>query len=304
MSNATRATFAGWTLTALLLCGSQVVLADDSLDAARAMYVSASYDDALQMLNRLRNGAHAQEEIRPIGLYRALCLFALGRTVEADQAMEEMVAQDPLYRPSDAEMSPHVRAAFTTVRRRVLPTIVQQEYAFAKTAFDRQEFASAAKGFEAVLMGLADPEVGSLATELPLSDLKILAIGFRDLSTRAAAPPPPPPPPVPPQPTPTPPPSLNRIYGSDDPNVVPPVTLKQQLPSFPQVATASKVGVVEVIIDETGVVLSATMRTPIDAAYDRAVIVSAKTWQYRPAMLDGVPVKYRKAIHLVVKPTT
>ena len=73
MSNATRATFAGCTLTALLLCGSQVVLADDSLDAARAMYVSASYDDALQMLNRLRNGAHAQEEIRSIGRYRALC---------------------------------------------------------------------------------------------------------------------------------------------------------------------------------------------------------------------------------------
>jgi hypothetical protein len=35
--------------------------------------------------------------------------------------------------------------------------------------------------------------------------------------------------------------------------------------------------------------------------YDKAVLDAAKDWVYRPATLNGVPVKFRKAIRISFK---
>src|SRR6185503_16587494 len=124
-----------------------------------------------------------------------------------------------------------------SVRRRMLPQIIQQQYSQAKASFDRKEFGVAADGFSRVLSALADPDVAAAANVPPLSDLRILAVGFGELSAKAAAPPPP---------APAPPPAAvvvaapvaavavaNRIYTVSDANVVPPGTLDQTLPVFP-----------------------------------------------------------------------
>src|SRR5207245_3208948 len=128
--------------------------------------------------------------------YRAFCLLALGRAADAEQAIEAVVTAEPSYNPSDSDASPRVRSAFTTVRRRMLPVIIQQKYGQAKAAFDRKEFAAAADGFGQVLVTLADPDVVADAMRPPLSDVRTLAVGFEELSAKAAAPPPPPPAPV------------------------------------------------------------------------------------------------------------
>ena len=53
---------------------------------------------------------------------------------------------DPLYQPS-SEVSPRVRTAFSDVRRRLLPSIIPQQYAKAKAAlgdkFDVRRFHNA-----------------------------------------------------------------------------------------------------------------------------------------------------------------
>jgi len=59
-----------------------------------------------------------------------------------------------------------------------------------------------------------------------------------------------------------------------------------------------------VIIDETGAVESATLTAPINPAYDNIALLAAKTWLYKPATLNGQPVKYRKAIQIVLKPAS
>ena len=43
------------------------------------------------------------------------------------------------------------------------------------------------------------------------------------------------------------------------------------------------------------------MRISINSIYDRLVASAAKNWRYRPANLNGVPVKYRKAIQISLK---
>src|SRR5437867_1822178 len=131
----------------------------DTLAAARELYAGASYEEALAMLNRLRAPGGA-EEARGIEQYRALCLLALGRSAEAQRAIEVVVAAAPSFQPSETEASPRVRTAFSEVRRRMLPSIIQLEYARARAAFDRRDFTTAIEGFQRVTEMLVDPDVG------------------------------------------------------------------------------------------------------------------------------------------------
>jgi hypothetical protein len=38
--------------------------------------------------------------------------------------------------------------------------------------------------------------------------------------------------------------------------------------------------------------------------YDRILLDSAKGWRYKPAMLDGVPVKYRRVVQINLSPAS
>ena len=139
-------------LVAALVAGHVLTAAhagaqDADLTAARDLYASAAYDDALSVLNRLRASDHPANQSSAIEQYRAFCLLALGRPADAEQAIEAAVTAEPSYHPSDSEVSPRGRTAFTTVRRRMLPVIIQQRYAQAKAAFDKKDFAAAADGF-------------------------------------------------------------------------------------------------------------------------------------------------------------
>jgi TonB family protein len=281
--------------------------AQDSLSAARDLYAGAAYEDALLLLNRLRAAGPKSDEVGAIEQYRAFCYLALGRAADAEQAIEALVQAQPLYQPSGTDLSPRLRNAFSDVRRRVLPAIVHQKYAEAKTAYDRKEWANAATRFKQVLDVLNDPDVVPVVSLPPLSDMKTLATGFYDLSAVAAAPPPPPPPPPPPvEPPPAPPVVAGppRIYAVGDPGVVPPVAFRQFLPPFPLVnpgAPGPKQGSLEVVIDENGVVESAVMKVPLNATYDRQALQAARTWQYKPATLNGTPVKFRKVVQVAVQ---
>jgi TonB family protein len=93
-----------------------------------------------------------------------------------------------------------------------------------------------------------------------------------------------------------------KVYTVGDPNVVPPVTIRQELPPFSGVVQRAMTGAMEVMIDETGKVVSAAMRSPTVANYDRQAVAAAQSWRYRPATLNGTPVKYRKLIQVAVTP--
>lgn len=273
------------------------------LAAARELYASASYDDALAMLDRLRASEHPASQARAIEQYRAFCLLALGRAADAQQAIEAVVAAEPSYQPSESEVSPRIRSAFADVRRRMLPSIIQQKYGEAKAAFDRKNFAAAAAGFSQVLVALTDPAVAADANRPPLSDLRTLAVGFEELSAKAAAPPPPPPPaPAPVVATPPPPtPVAFRVYSGEDRDVIPPTIINQVLPSFQGTVLIPRTGVLEILISETGEVESAVMTQSVTTAYDRLALAATRTWRFKPATVKGVPVKYRKSVQIAVK---
>ena len=221
---------AALALGMLLAAGEQ-----DVVNTARDLYASAAYEDALAVLNRVPEASRPPEEARAMSQYRVFCLLALGRTSEAERAMETMIMRDPTYQPPAGDVSPRVRTAFNDVRRRVLPGIIQEKYALAKTAFDRKEWDSAATEFGHVLEVMNDPDLAGLTAQPPFSDLRTLAGGFRDLAVSAATPQPMAVavvPPAAPALAPPPAPKIPRVYTLSDPGVVPPQIVRQELPPF------------------------------------------------------------------------
>ena len=157
---------------------------ENPLTAARDLYASARYDEALAVLNGLPSDAVASDR-KSIEQYRSLCLLALGRGAEAENAIAAVVNADPMFMPGEADASPRVRQAFSEVRQRLLPQIATVRYAAAKAAYDRKDYSLAETQFRSLLALLDDPQMNGR-----LSDLRTLAIGFVDLSAAAAAPPP------------------------------------------------------------------------------------------------------------------
>ncbi|PYR38476.1 MAG: hypothetical protein DMF90_03180 [Acidobacteria bacterium] len=164
---------AGWLLQPALAAAE-----DEALVRAKDLYLSASYDEALTILDTLPTGSSADG--LEVAEYRVFCLLALNRRAEAQQAIEALVRINRLYKPSEAEASPRIRSVFLEVRQRVLSSIVQSAYLDAKAAFDRQDPRAAAL-FEHVLDLLTDPDIAA-----SMSDLRTVAMGFRDLSWAAA----------------------------------------------------------------------------------------------------------------------
>lgn len=274
-----------------------------SLAAARELYVSAEYSSALDMLTALAGGNPSRADRQAIDLHRVLCLMALDNATEATQVVEAMLTRDPLYRPDVADLPPRVRSVFTDARKRLLPGIVQQRYVVARAAFEQKEFAVAAEGFQLVLNGLSDPDIGAASGQPPLSDLKVLATGFHDLAAKAM----PPLELVPETPTPPPParpaaPAAPVVYSAEDTSVVPPQTIRQIVPQFPGRVLTTGVATIDIIINEMGGVDAASIVTPLNPQYDRMALNAARTWLYKPAMLNGRPVKFRKRLQLTIVP--
>lgn len=288
--------------SAMCLALGVVVRADDDpLGRAKELYRSAAYDEALGILDTISTAA-ASDSLE-VNEFRVFCLVALDRKEEARTAIATLITANPSYQLSETQASPRVRAVFKDVRQSLMPTLVQRAYADAKTAFDRKDPQATAQ-FEHVLTLLHDPD---LAQSSELTDLGVVATAFRDLSVArdaaaasakaaaaAAAPPaaeaaarakPPEPP----------------VYRDGEPNLTPAVAISQTIPTTAQLPERRVwTGAIEVLIDETGKVLSAQMAIPIFGAYDKQLIQAAQNWKYRPALKNGVPARYIKIINVRV----
>jgi TonB family protein len=271
----------------------------DPLASARELYASARYDEALATLDGLRESSVTTTlDRRAIEQYRSLCLLALGRSNEADAAIAAVVRTDPFFIPGEGDASPRVRNAFTDVRRRLLPQIANEKYQAAKVTWDRKDYSEAADLFREAVALIDDPDMQG-----QLKDLRTIAAGFLELAATLAKPPeapkPPPEPvkaPEPARPTPA------RIYVAEDPDVIQPVVLRQDMPRVPApvLAQARDRGVVEVVVNEQGRVQEATIRMSVHPMYDSLVMAAAREWRYHPAMINNVPVKFRKRIQIAV----
>ena len=283
-------------VAAVMLLVASTAAAQDALGPARDLYASAAYEEALVALGRLRAEADAGAGAE-IDRYRVLCLMALGRASEADKVIESIVVSDPLYQPAAADTAPHVRAAFSAVRRRVVPGLVRKHYIEAKAAFDRKAFPEAVQGLERSVRMIDNLDSADRAE---LGDLRMLATGFLDLSRAALAT-------SPVAATATSEPKAEPAPAADKlPASTPLVTLDQTLPPLPFSVAASGTrefrGRIEVEIDETGRVSEARILQSVHALYDPLLLKAAREWKYEAPRVAGNPTASIQRVEIVLRP--
>ena len=314
----------------LVAAGGAGLNAQDPLSAAKDLYASAAYEDALSTLSRL-DGAAAPGVARQADEYRAFCLYALGRTREAESIAESIIRREPLARLDAADASPRLEALFADVRKRLLPSLIRDRYRVARAALEQKSLAGAEPQLtEARLMIVEAERIG--VKDEGLADLGVLVDGFLQLIRSSAEERPAPQPaaavpaatvasaavsrPAEPSPAVGPravapsaapsPASANasHIYSAEDEGVAPPVVVEQRMPAMTvELQTVTKAskrnGAIDIVIDETGRVVDATIRQSLNSSFDILMVRTARTWKYRPAMKDGTPVRYRKTLLLV-----
>jgi TonB family protein len=301
----------------------------DTLAAARELYVTAGYDDALAMLDRMRPPADARTpEARTIEQYRAFCLFALGRTAEAEQAVERAVAIDPTWELEDKEAPPRLQTFFAGVRSKVVADVLRKRLDAAKALHTDKKYEAAAEAFTSVLTLLDHPSIARVASR-DLNDLRTVATGFRDLAVAArdqelkaqaqeqaaaerekeikraeeaaaAAPPA-----TPPAPGPTSVVAGRPASASSSEQVVPPIALIQNVPRPTDVTIPTgtrAIIVVDVLIDEFGRVERTSIRQSVNRVYEQQLLAAIRNWRYTPATQAGKVVKYVKTLEIELTP--
>ncbi|MGQ0736956.1 MAG: energy transducer TonB, partial [Acidobacteriota bacterium] len=198
--------------------------------------------------------------------------------------------------------------------QRILPGIARRLYGEGKNAFEKKAFDEAAVrlGQAVRVMEVLDGGDESLA------DLRTLAAGFLDLAKASAATPEAPSAPAaaaapaalaapaPPVSLPISGPARGPATRAAVPTTVP-VVVQQELPPWPAIARGPLFqgqfrGMIEIDIDERGDVVGVDIIEPIHPTYDAVLLKAAWDWKYRPATLDGQPVKSQKRVEVVLRP--
>ena len=307
---------------ALLIAAGAALTGQDLLSAAKDQYASAAYEDALSTLNRL-DGSVAPDVARQADEYRAFCLYALGRTGEAESVAESLIRKEPLVRLEAADASPRLESMFSDVRKRLLTSLIRDRYRVARAAVDQKSFAAAEPSLADARRMIAEAEKLGVKDE-GLSDLSVLVDGFLQLikssadqkaeqpAVAAAAAP------AASATAPMRSPAavsaradasgaaavIPRVYSAVDEGVSPPVVLEQKMPPMSnemQLITraAKSRGMIDIVIDETGRVIDTSVRQSMNAAFDGMLVRESRRWKYRPAMVNGAPVRYVKTLILV-----
>jgi hypothetical protein len=245
--------------------------------------------------------------------YRVFCLVALGRTAEAEKAIAAVVKEDPAFLPDASETSPRIHEMFSRVRRTLVPEIAQRMYLDARGALDRRDREAAMAKFTALvtLIDTAFKDSPELEQEEPmLGELKLLASGFLDLSKAVAEAKPKAEPAAPTTPVGT---SgrtaaaapAGTTAGREPLQITPALPVRQELPAWnpPDPANRREFrGAIRVFISEAGRVTGVELAPGIHPLYDRQLLAAAKSWEYQPAMKNGIAIASEKVIEVVLKP--
>ena len=264
-----------------------IAFASEGVAEAKALYAAASYDDALAALADL-DGAEANE-------YRALCLLALGRPHEAEQAAEAMVHADPRYAVSAEERPPRFLKLVADAKRRALPTVIRKQFAQAREQYQANNRVAAREQFAFVLALSEAEEVADLPE---LADVRLLAKGFSDLlaAGEEAAP------------ARTAPSAAVPAVAAARPAVQPatvtqPEPIRQSLPPIPQTLRGAGrifTGAIRVTITADGRVKAAAIESSVHPFYDPLLLAAASGWIYRPATVNGKPVEMDRVVQIRV----
>jgi TonB family protein len=288
-------------LLALMLTPAQTQVQTPDRDAtaglavARQLYASASYEEALERLNRVNAPGLLADQV---DTYRALCLLALGRSRESEQVIERVLTRNPRYTLDERDVSPRLVIVFRAVRARLLPVTARNLYTVARASYDAKQFDTAARQFREVLDLLDAGPISDGGT----GDLRVLAEGFLKQAEDAKSAAVPPVEPAVGVGNPGDVRATGVIYSMADRDVIAPVEISRPVPIMdapPGQQAGTYQGLVEIVIGETGRVEQVAIRKSINPAFDAEVLASTGYWRFQPATKNGKPVKFRRSYEVI-----
>ena len=170
-------------VASMLVAAVAGLSAQDPLGAAKDQYASAAYEDALSTLSRLDGTAPGVA--RQVDEYRAFCLYALGRTREAESIAESIIRREPLARLDAADASPRLESLFANVRKRLLPSLIRDRFRVARAALEQKSLAGAEPQLTEARLMLTEAERLGVRDD-GLADLSVLVDGFLQLIRSSA----------------------------------------------------------------------------------------------------------------------
>jgi len=256
------------------------------LAAARQLYASASYEEALDRLGRV-TGADALAD--QVDTYRALCLLALGRSRESERVIENILQRNPKFTLDEQDTSPRLVMVFKGVQARMLPVAARGLYAAARESYDKKQYDTAVRQLRDVLELLdTDKAPGAGST-----DLRVLADEFLRLAESKAGPASRPVASGDEQP---------EIYSLLDRDIIAPVEISRHVPVM-EAPRGEKPGlyqgVVEIVVGVTGRVEQAIIRRSINPAFDADIISATGQWRFQPATKNGKAVRFRRSYEII-----
>ena len=256
-------------------------------DRVYKLYASAEYEQALTLL-----GESTEPEAH---LYRALCLVGLDRQDEAQTALRDLLNASPDFDVASEEVPPRVVKLLADTRRKFLPDVVRRTFAAARERYHADDYEQARPLFERVAKVSSHADISNIEV---MADMRVLAESFLDLmktprttlpgAVAISANP-----------------SGSASPGSTGKATTPPIAVKQIIPAWPSTLAPIPVpttGAVRVQISRTGSVTAAAIVTRIHPQYDSRVLATARSWEYTPATLNGVPVDSEAVVQIRVNP--
>jgi hypothetical protein len=150
-------------------------------------------------------------------------------------------------------------------------------------------------------IGLAKPGMSSSASHPPASDRNSPAPSLPSVPPLPASPQSSSPSVAPPPlalPMPTDGNNESAVYSRADPGVQPPAFLRPQMPKDPPPGVDT--GYFDIVVNESGDVQQVQLVSPTRKFQERMLVAAAKAWKFRPATLNGQPVKYRLRVPIIL----
>jgi tetratricopeptide (TPR) repeat protein len=295
-----------WTSTLIAVCLASVAVVAGGhaglapaapttrLTEVRELYEAAEYERALALAGQPDPSPAGSADARDIRVYEALCLLALGNRSRAAATIDEILRADPEYQPSP-ELPKRLKGLVDEVRDELRPALTKSHYLAGKDKLAAGDYQAASKEFSMVLELADAPHDGP---RQDYADLRLLAGEFREIAERglvdeklAAA-------------------KVAVAKVTQEPPVIPPVVIRQDVPPWPAVLATARngdarvgalSGLLEIVITREGTVGSARLTKRIHPLYDARLIDAAKQWRYQPATRGGAPIEYLKRLEITVR---
>jgi TonB family protein len=259
-----------WLGAAWLLAAAQQA----TLQQAIELYWNGEYERTLQLLT----AELADDEVVEGHKYRAFSLVALGRNDEARAEFASLLEADPSHGLDSSLVSPKILEQFEQSRDEYAASLLAQ----GKAAYFDGRYDDSLRLLQRLLKVEPSSMLGKEYLQLARERL--------DLQKRAAE--------LEPAEPETPEVDPSRIYniGGD---VTDPVPLDQPKPRYPAFDASNRTEgevIVRITIDRDGAVESADVIRSANERMDAAAVRAARRWRYRPATLNGQPVRVYKVV--------